>query len=169
MVYSHAHITRRVFSSFCPSQTPTFPSQGVVGFFDARDLTACSGTCSWTPRAGSLGPLTGTASLTGDGWVSNPRMATSGSTGITGSQAYTSMVGFKLSSGGDAALRTLVQIGGSAQCRSQLVAAAGLRFSGCVDAPADIGITAAHQTASSHVWTVMHDGGTSARSYWNGA
>jgi len=139
----------------------------VVGFFDARDLAACSGNCSWTPRAGSLGPLTGTATVGSDGWVMNPRMSTTGNTGITGSQAYTSMVGFKLSSGGDAALRTLVQIGGSSQCRAQLVTAAGLRFSGCVDAPADI--TAAQQTSSSHVWAVMHDGGTTARSYWNGA
>jgi hypothetical protein len=96
-------------------------------------------------------------------------MATASSTQIIGSRAHTSIVGFKLSIGGDAALRTLVQIGNSAQCRSQQLSAAGLRFSGCVNAPADIEITSAQQTASSHVWAVIHDGDTSARSYWNGA
>jgi hypothetical protein len=144
-------------------------SQGVVGFYDARDLAACSGNCSWSPRLGSLGPLTGTASVSSDGWIMNPRMATASSTGITGSQAYTSIVGFKLSSGGDAALRTLTQIGGLSQCRAQLLSATGLRFSGCVDALADTNVSPAQQTASSHVWAVMHDGGSSARSYWNGA
>jgi len=96
------------------SPPPTRPStdscvQGVVGFYDARDLTSCSGTCSWTPRAGTLGPLTGTASIS-DGWVMNPRMSTTGNTGITGSQAHTSMVGFKLSDGSSSATRTLVQL-----------------------------------------------------------
>ena len=139
----------------------------MVGFYDARDLTACNGTCSWTPRAGFIGPLTGTAAVRGDGLVMNPRMVTSSNTGIVGSQAFTSMVGFQLSSGGGSALRTLVHVGSTGQCRSQLVSAAGFRFSGCVDALADISVTSAQQNASSHVWAVMHEGGTSVRSYWN--
>jgi hypothetical protein len=143
--------------------------QGVVGFYDARDLTTCSSTCSWSPRAGFIGSLTGTASVSGDGWVMNPRMATAISTGIAGTQSFTSIVGFKLSSAGTDALRTLVQIGSFSQCRAQQLSASGLRYSGCVDSPADIEIMSAQQTASSHVWAVVHDGGKSARSYWNGA
>ena len=150
--------------------------QGVVGFYDARDLTSCSGTCSWTPRAGTLGPLTGTASIGSDGWVMDPRMSSSSNTGIAGSQAYTSMVGFKLSDGLSSANRMLVQIGGVNGCRTQLVSAsvhsaglASLRFSGCGSDDSDISISAADQIASSHVWATIHEGGTIARSYWNGA
>ena len=68
----------------------------MVGFYDARDIAACSGTCTWTPRAGFIGPLTGTAAVTGNGLVMNPRMVTTSNTGIVGSQAFTSMVGFQL-------------------------------------------------------------------------
>ena len=104
-------------------------AQGVVGFYDARDVPSCGGAsgndCSWTPRAGTLGPLTGTATIS-DGWVMNPRMSTTGNTGITGSQAHTSVVGFKLSSGGLVATRTLVQIGSASQCLAQLVAEVGV-------------------------------------------
>jgi hypothetical protein len=147
-------------------------SQGVVGFYDARDLNACDGICSWSPRAGFLGPLSGSATISGDGWVMNPRMVSARTTGITGSQAYTSIVGFNLSSGAGAAQRMLVQIGGSGQyqCRAQLLSADNLRFSGCGDDhdPENIVITPTQQTASSHLWAVMHDSGNLARSYWNG-
>jgi hypothetical protein len=44
-------------------------SQGIVGFYDVRDLSSCIGTCSWFPRSGSLGPLKGTASISSDGWI----------------------------------------------------------------------------------------------------
>ncbi len=158
------------------SHSTTIPqinfSQGIVGFYDARDLNACDGICSWTPRAGFLGALSGSATISGDGWVMNPRMVSARTTGITGSQAYTSIVAFNLSSGAGAAQRMLVQIGGSDQyqCRAQLLSAENLRFSGCGDdhAPENIRITPTQQTASSHLWAVMHDSGNLARSYWNG-
>ena len=79
------------------------------------------------------------------------------------------MVGFKLSNDSGSALGTLTHIGGAGQCRSQQVSAFGFRFSGCVDALADLNVIPAQRTASSHVWAVLHDGMTSVRSYWNGA
>jgi hypothetical protein len=99
----------------------------------------------------------------------NPRMVSEGSVGVTGSGAYTSMLGFKLTSSSDNALRTLVQIGSSSQCRAQIVVANGLQYSGCVDSADSIVFSADLQTTSSHIWAVMHDGETAARSYWNGA
>ena len=63
------------------------PKQGVVGFYDARDLKNCIETCSWTPRTGSLGNLTGAATVSDDGWVMNPRMVSVGSVGVSGSSA----------------------------------------------------------------------------------
>lgn len=142
-----------------------FSAQGIVGFYDARDLTVCIASCSWFSRAGSLGPLVGVARTSSDGWVMNPAFATN----ISGlSAAYTSIVAFKMfgSSTGNNRLRTLLNLGNS--CRSQSVTDYSLQLSDCTDPPADVNSSALQHSESPHVWAVVHDGNASIITYLNG-
>jgi hypothetical protein len=144
--------------------------QGVVGFYDARDLTACRGTCSWTPRAGFIGPLIGTADIKGDGWVMAPRFSSAENTGIVGDQPYTAIVAFKdVDSYPDTSFRTLTYLGGSSVqgYRLQLLTNTLLSHSGSLS-DTSVSFNGMRQQ-SGHLWASTYLGGQRTTQYWNGA
>ncbi len=142
--------------------------QGVVGFYDARDLTACIGTCSWAPRAGFIGPLTGTATISGDGWVMIPRFSSTGNTGIVGDQPYTAVVAFKdTDEYPDNPVRSLTYLGGGGPQGYRLQFASNLLL-GHSGSLSDTSVYY-NRLQSSHLWASTYLGGQNTTQYWNGA
>ena len=75
-------------AEFSPEQI-----NGVVSYYDVRDLNVCEQSCRWNPRAGITGALTGSGRLE-NGWVMSPDFTSEYSTKIKSSDTSTLIIGF---------------------------------------------------------------------------
>jgi hypothetical protein len=75
-------------AEFSPDQL-----EGIVSYYDSRDLKVCQSPCLWNPRAGNTGALVGSA-LLDNGWVMSPNFVSQYVTNISANMSSTLIIGF---------------------------------------------------------------------------